>query len=75
MAVVAMPKDSILVVTYQVGLNQSGSPILRQRSFPNVRVEALDQDVLDVANALYGLQEYPLTSVRRDNRVNLVNQA
>lgn len=72
MAVVANPVDSILVASYQTGLNESGNPIIRNRSFASVRVEALDQDVYDVAQALYGLQVYPLTNVRRDNRVNLI---
>lgn len=72
MAVVATAKDSILVVNYQIGLTDTGAPKLRQRSFPNVRVAALDQDVYDVASALYGLQDYPLTSVRRDNRLDLI---
>ena len=71
MPVISTAKDSVLVVTYQVGLNTSGTPILRQRSFPNVLVSALDQDVFDIANALYGLQQYPLTAVRRDNRFEL----
>ena len=71
MPVITTAKDSVLVVTYQVGLNTSGAPILRQRSFPNVLVSALDQDVFDIANALYGLQQYPLTAVRRDNRFEL----
>ena len=72
MPVTSTAIDSIMVVTYQVGLNEAGSPILRQRSFPDVAVGALDQDVFDVANALYGLQQYPITAVRRDNRFELV---
>ena len=75
MAVTSTAKDSVLVVTYQVGLNELGAPLLRQRSFPNVLVAAPDQDVFDVANALYGLQQYPLTEVRRDNRFELIDQA
>jgi hypothetical protein len=71
MPVTSTAKDSVLVVTYQVGLNALGAPILRQRSFPNVLVTALDQDVFDVANALYALQQNPLTAVRRDNRMDL----
>ena len=71
MAVIATPKDTVMVVTYQTGLTAQGSPKLSQRSFPNVKSEAVDQDVYDVANALYGLQDYPLISVRRDNRVDL----
>lgn len=75
MAVTATAKDSVLVATYQIGLDKSGGPILRQKSFPNVSVGALDQDVFDVANALFALQQYPLTEVRRDNRFELVDQA
>ncbi len=71
MAVIASAKDTVLVVTYQIGLTTEGSPILRQRSFSNVKSDALDQDVFDVANALYGLQDYPLIGVRRDNRIDL----
>lgn len=71
MAVTSVAKDSVLVVTYQTGVNASGAPILRQRSFANVLTTAPDQDVLNVANALYALQQYPLTAVRRDNRFEL----
>ncbi|WP_434512263.1 DUF1659 domain-containing protein [Desulfitobacterium sp. AusDCA] len=71
MAVTSVAKESVLVVTYQTGVNASGAPILRQRSFPNILAAAPDQDVFDVANALYALQQYPLTAVRRDNRFEL----
>lgn len=71
MAVTASPKETVLIVSYQTGLTPAGSPIIRQRSFPNIRSEAIDQDVYDVAVALYGLQNYPIISVRRDNRVDL----
>jgi len=74
MAVSAVAKGSVLVVTYQTGLNASGAPILRQRSLANVKAEAADQDVFDVAQALYGLQQYPLITVRRDNRFELEAQ-
>lgn len=74
MAVLATDIESVLVVAYQVGLTESGAPKLRQKSFQNVRSNATDQDVYDVAEALFSLQEYPLTSVRRDNRVDLTNE-
>jgi len=71
MAVIASAKDTLMVVTYQTGLTAQGSPKLSQRSFANVKSAATDQEVYDVATALYGLQTYPLISVRRDNRVDL----
>lgn len=71
MAVNSNAKDTILVVTFQAGLTPLGAPILRQRSFANVKSSATDQDLYDVAAALYGLQDYPLIGVRRDNRFDL----
>lgn len=71
MAVRANVKGSVVAITCQEGLNESGAPILRQRSIANIKADALDQDVFDVVQALYGLQEYPLITVRRDNRFEL----
>lgn len=71
MPVISSNRDTVLVVTYQTGLTAQGSPRLSQRSIPNIKSSASDQDVYDVAVALYGLQDYPLTGVRRDNRVDL----
>ena len=71
MAVVASVKDTVMVVTFQTGLTVQGSPKLSQRSFANVKSTATDQDVYDVITALYALQDYPLISVSRDNRVDL----
>lgn len=71
MAVIASNKDTVIVVTFQTGLTPQGSPKLSQRSITNVKSSASNQDVYDVAVALYGLQDYPLIGVRRDNRVDL----
>ena len=71
MPVTANTKDSIVVVTVQVGLTAQGSAKLSQRTLANVKSSAVDQDVYDVAVALYGLQDYPLIGVRRDNRIDL----
>jgi Protein of unknown function (DUF1659). len=71
MPVTTSIKDSVMVVTFQTGLTAQGSPKLSQRSFPNIKSSSSDQDVYDVAVALYGLQDYPLIGVRRDNRVDL----
>ncbi|MCO5385762.1 MAG: DUF1659 domain-containing protein [Desulfosporosinus sp.] len=71
MAVVASSRDTVIVVTIQTGLTPQGAPILRQRSFNNVKANATDQDVYDIAAALYELQDHSLIGVRRDNRFDL----
>ncbi|MDR3543954.1 MAG: DUF1659 domain-containing protein [Desulfosporosinus sp.] len=71
MSVTASTKDTVVVVTFQTGLTTQGSPKLSRRSLASVKSNASDQDVYDVVVALYGLQDYPLTGVRRDNRIDL----
>lgn len=74
MAVVSNPVDSVLVAQYQTGLSPAGAPIIRQKSFAGIKSDAADQDIYDVASALYSLLQYPLVGVRRDNRFELINQ-
>jgi hypothetical protein len=71
MAVISSIKDTVMVVSFQTGLTAQGSPKISQRSLNNVKSNATDQDVYDVVVALYGLQDYPLIGVRRDNRIDL----
>lgn len=74
MAVVSTPLDSVFVARYQTGVSTGGAPVIRQKTFTGIKTTASDQDVYDVASALFGLLQYPLIEVRRDNRFDLVNE-
>lgn len=65
MAVQRVPEDSRLQLWLQTGTDEAGKPVVRAKSFANVKPDALDQDIYDVAQALAGLQTYPLVAVRR----------
>ncbi|HZK54343.1 MAG TPA: DUF1659 domain-containing protein [Desulfosporosinus sp.] len=73
MAVLATPSETIMVLEVQTGLTPEGGPISSTRSYPNVKFATLDQDILDVATAMQTLTEDPLISVRRDNRIDLID--
>ena len=75
MPIVSTPVGSILVAQYQVGVSGSGAPISRQKSLSGIKNTATDQDIHDVATALFGLLDYPLLGVRRDDRSELVDEA
>ena len=74
MAVVSTPVESVLVAQYQIGLSQTGSPVLRQKSLPGIKTDAADQDIYDVAAVLFDLLDYPLIAVRRDDRFELTDE-
>lgn len=65
MPVIATPVDSSLQLILQTGVDENNQPILRTKSFARVKTSALDQDLMDVAKELAGLQIHPVSSVRR----------
>lgn len=71
MTVINTPLASSLRFRIQTGTNANGQPIYRVRTYNRVKPEATDQDVYDVAQALGGLQVYPVTAISRVNEGDL----
>ena len=70
MAVASSPKNSRFTLVQQVGTTLDGKPILRSKSYSNVKWDAADQDVYDVGQALAGLSQHPTLEIARyDNEV------
>lgn len=72
MAVNKVPAGAVLRLVLQTGTDAGGNPVYRNKNLAGVKPEALDQDLYDVAQALAGLQEYPLNSVVRVDSARLV---
>ena len=73
MAVLASPKETVMVLEVQTGMTPMGAPIISTRSYANIKTATPDQDILDVATAMQALSEDPLIYVRRDNRIDLID--
>lgn len=71
MAVVKTLTNSVLRIQLHTGVNTEGDPIYRNRSFSNVKANALDQDLFDVADVLAGLQQHTLVAVMRVDNAQL----
>ena len=73
MPVVSIPGNSDLKLKFQTGVDGSGNPVYRRKTFNNVKAGTTDQDVYDVAVAIADLQEYTLAAVERANNSELTN--
>lgn len=65
MAVDKIPSGSVLRMQFQTGVDGNGDPVYSTKSLSNVKTDALDQDIFDVAQALAQLQEHTLMAVLR----------
>ncbi|WP_027355840.1 DUF1659 domain-containing protein [Desulfofundulus thermocisternus] len=72
MAVNRVPGTTVLRLVLQTGMDDEGNPVYRNKNLNNIRPDAADQDLFDVAQALAGLQEYPLAGVNRIDNVRLL---
>lgn len=71
MTVNSIPYNSRLILRVQVGIQQ-GNPVIRSRSFNNVKYDASDSAVFSVAQKLASLQKYPLVKIIRANDEELL---
>lgn len=73
MAVNPLPLSSAIVVSFQTGISPAGAPIIRKKTLSNVRFDAAEQDIYDVAHALFSLTEHPAMDVVLRKDFDLVN--
>ena len=59
------PNSTTLRLGFQTGIDAKANPIIKTRTLNRVKMAALAQDILEVAEALASLQEYPLTSIKK----------
>lgn len=72
MTVVTLNNPSSLRVRLDAGLNDStGKTIVKSKTFSNLKYDANNQDVYDVAKALMELQVYPVIEVLKQDYTTL----
>ena len=72
MNVIAAKNPSSLRVKLDAGLNDStGKTIVKSRTYSNLKHDANNQDVYDVAQALMALQDYPVIEVLKQDSTTL----
>lgn len=70
MAVSETKNPSALKIKLDCGLDDKGKTIVKSRTFSNVASNATSQNILDVANALLGLQIHDaLEILKQDNTI------
>ena len=63
MAVTSEELSSTVIVKYQTGTSPAGAPIFRQKTLNNVLMSAAEQDIYDVAIALFTLIKNDVSNV------------
>lgn len=70
MAVNKAEQTAKLMIKVQTGVNASGNPVYRQRSFANMNPALTDEDVLSIGTMIGELQEHGVEAIsRQENAV------
>ncbi len=71
MAVTVIPMNSRLQLRLNTGLDEDFNPIYRTRSFSNVKTDAANADLFELAQEIGTLQIHTVDSIRRVDEVEL----
>jgi hypothetical protein len=72
MAVEVREISRSLQLGLDLGTDTNGKPIVRRRTISGIKTDALDQDVYDVAVALYALQNHGVKEILVIDRKELL---
>ncbi|MDI9480324.1 MAG: DUF1659 domain-containing protein [Syntrophomonadaceae bacterium] len=73
MAVTTTPVNSELVLVLDNGIGSSGQQLIRNRAYGDVKPEALDDNVYQVAQVILDLQDRTALAIHRQDTVELTN--
>ena len=71
MAVTSIPLGSRIQLRLRTGFTQHGKPILRTRSYANLKSAASDEDLYQTGLEMVGLQQHALEIIRRVDEMEL----
>jgi hypothetical protein len=71
MSVVSTKSSSVLKLTMKVGVDIKGKDKLVTKTFNNLNVNAADEDIFAVGEAISNIKTYPLTGLSRGDQYSL----
>lgn len=71
MAVNSTKVQSTMIIKFKTGTDAKGEDIIKSKRFSKVKVDASDENILEVGTQLGGLLKHPLADVIRED-LNLV---
>jgi hypothetical protein len=73
MAVQSTLVNTGMTLKYKAGIDALGNDIIKGKKFSNVKVSAVDDDILSIALALGNLMENEVLEIVRSNESLIVN--
>ncbi|WP_315119191.1 DUF1659 domain-containing protein [uncultured Clostridium sp.] len=67
MAATADKFKTSLILEYSIGQNEDGKDIIRRQKFSSIKIDALDDDLFQIANAFSPLLEHEVISLKKQD--------
>jgi hypothetical protein len=67
-----MLKDTQIRLMFETGLDENGEPVVKAKTFNNIKKEATVDQIYQAAQAIAGLSAYPLVAVERNDSFDII---
>ena len=74
MAIIQNPLGDSLRLSFQIGMDLKGNPLVKTQIYRNLKPGAPDLNVYTVAQVLGGLQRFPVNKIQRNKEILLVQE-
>lgn len=72
MPVSSVPQNSKALLMVQTGTDTDGKPVVKTRTYNNIKAAATDENVYSVMSGIASLQEFPIAGLKRVDSEELV---
>ncbi|WP_077614814.1 DUF1659 domain-containing protein [Caenibacillus caldisaponilyticus] len=63
--------DSSLILTLDAGVDEKGNPIVKRKTFNNLKTSATNDQLFAIGQALASVQQHPLVAIERSDRSSI----
>ncbi|GAA0218995.1 DUF1659 domain-containing protein [Metaclostridioides mangenotii] len=71
MAIVSTKNSSSIKLSLDCGIDEKGKTIVSSKSFNNLKLDALDDDIYEIVESIMSLQDFKLLQVNKIDNATL----
>lgn len=74
MAVKSIVVGSTMFLKIKTGLDENGKDMIKKQAFGKLTLDAKDEDIFEISEAIKGVCEYPIVDTRKELAYSVISE-